>query len=334
MRHRVSVIVPARNEEPYIDACVRSILAQEVDADLEVIVADGYSSDETAKRAADAGAIVVENPGRTTPQGLNCGLAIATGDVILRFDAHSEMMPGYVRACLQALDDDPAAVNVGGWCEVQGVGEWGQAVAAALRSPLGVGNPRLWRQPGAGEGRRYVETTPFGCFRADALRAVGGWNPELIRNQDFELNHRLRLAGGKIVFDPSISFIYRPRESLRALSRQYRQFGWWKAVMLTDSPESIRARQLAPLALLGTAAAALLPSKLGLAGRAGLGAYLGGIALEARRTGAWRVAPVLATIHLSWGIGFLGGAAHALRSRAVRSQPDDASFTSRRTRKA
>jgi len=334
MRHRVSVIVPARNEELYIDACVRSIRAQEVDADLEVIVADGSSADETAKRAADAGAIVVENPGRTTPQGLNCGLAIATGDVILRFDAHSEMMPGYIQACLRALDDDPTAVNVGGWCEVQGVGEWGQAVAAALRSPLGVGNPRLWRRPGEGEGRRYVETTPFGCFRADALRAAGGWNPELIRNQDFELNHRLRLAGGRIVFDPSISFIYRPRESLRALSRQYREFGRWKAVMLTGSPNSIRARQLAPLALVATASAAVLPSKLGRAGRAGLAAYAGGIALAARRTGAWRVAPVLATIHLSWGIGFVGGAAHVLRSRAVRSQPDDTGFTSRRTRRA
>lgn len=317
MRHRVSVIVPARNEAAYIEACVRSICDQEVEADVEVIVADGCSSDDTAARAAGAGAIVVENPRRTTPNGLNRGLAAATGDVILRFDAHSEMMPGYIRACVRALDDDATAVNVGGWCEVQGVGAWGRAVASALQSSLGVGNPRLWRRPRVGDGRRYVETVPFGCFRAGALRAAGGWRPDLIRNQDFELNHRLRVAGGRIVFDPSISFVYRPRESLGALSRQYREFGRWKAVMLAGSPESVRPRQLAPLILVGTALLALTPGKAGRAGRAGGAVYAGAIALEARRAGDWRVAPVLATIHLSWGIGFLIGTTNILRRRTL-----------------
>jgi succinoglycan biosynthesis protein ExoA len=319
MHHRVSVIIPARNEATYIDACVRSIRDQDVDADLEVIVADGSSGDDTAKRAAGAGAVVVENPDRTTPMALNRGLARATGDVILRFDAHSEMMPGYIAACLRALEDDPTAVNVGGWCEVQGIGPWGRAVAAALQSPLGVGNPRLWRRPRVGERRRYVETVPFGCFRADALRATGGWRPDLVRNQDFELNHRLRVAGGKIVFDPSISFVYRPRESLGALSRQYREFGRWKAVMLADSPDSVRPRQFAPLILVATALLALAPGKAGRTGQAGGAVYASVIAVEARRAGDWRVAPVLAAIHLSWGIGFLGGAANILRRRTFQS---------------
>ena len=316
MRHRVSVIVPARNEGPYIDACVRSILEQDVEADIEVIVADGSSEDDTAERAAGAGALVVENPDRTTPIGLNRGLEHATGDVILRFDAHSEMMPGYIQACLRALEDDPTAVNVGGWCEVQGVGDWGRAVAAALQSPLGVGNPRLWRRPGAGERRRYVETVPFGCFRADPLRASGGWRPDLVRNQDFELNHRLRVAGGKIVFDPSIAFVYRPRESLGALSRQYREFGRWKAVMLAGSPESVRPRQFAPLLLVATTSLALVPGRAGRVGRTGGVLYAAAMALEARRAGQWRVAPVLMTIHLSWAIGFLAGTAHVLRRRS------------------
>jgi succinoglycan biosynthesis protein ExoA len=319
MNHRVSVIVPARNEAAYIEACVRSIRDQDVDAEVEVIVADGCSGDETATRAAAAGAIVVENPELTTPMALNRGLALATGDVILRFDAHSEMMPGYIRACLRALDEDPTAVNVGGWCEVQGVGGWGSAVATALQSPLGVGNPRLWRRPRVGEARRYVETVPFGCFRAGALREAGGWRPDLVRNQDFELNHRLRVAGGRIVFDPSISFVYRPRESLGALSRQYREFGRWKAVMLAGSPESVRPRQLAPLILVATALLALAPGRAGRAGQAGSAVYAGAIALEARRSGDWRVAPVLTTIHLSWAIGFLAGAANILRRRTVRS---------------
>jgi succinoglycan biosynthesis protein ExoA len=315
MRHRVSVIVPAWNEAAYIEACVISIREQVVEADVEVIVADGSSSDDTAMRAAGAGAVVVENPERTTPNGLNHGLAAAKGDVILRFDAHSEMMPGYIQACLRALDKDPTAVNVGGWCEVKGISPWGHAVAAALESPLGVGNPRLWRRPSPGEGRLYVETVPFGCFRAEALRRAGGWRSDLVRNQDFELNHRLRLAGGRIVFDPSISFVYRPRESLGALSRQYREFGRWKAVMLAGSPDSIRPRQLAPLLLVGTALLALAPGRAGRAGRTGGAVYTSAIALEARRAGDWRVAPVLAAIHLSWGIGFLVGSARILGRR-------------------
>jgi glycosyltransferase involved in cell wall biosynthesis len=319
MRHRVSVIVPARNEAAYIDACVRSIHAQSVDADLEVIVADGCSSDETAARAAAAGAVVVENPERITPAALNRGLAVASGDVIVRFDAHSEMMPGYIRACLRALDDDPKAVNVGGWCEVRGMGPWGRAVAAALQSPLGVGNPRLWRSPREGEGRRYVETVPFGCFRADALRAAGGWRPDLVRNQDFELNHRLRAAEGRIVFDPSISFVYRPRESLAALSRQYREFGRWKAIMLADAPDSVRARQFAPLLLVATALLTLVPGRTGRISRTGAAVYAGVISLEARRARDWRVAPVLAAIHLSWGAGFVVGTTHALRRRIFRT---------------
>ena len=232
--------------------------------------------------------------------------------MILRFDAHSEMMPGYIRACLRALDDDPTAVNVGGWCEVRGVSPWGRAVAAALESPLGVGNPRLWRRPAPGEGRLYVETVPFGCFRAEALRAAGGWRSDLIRNQHFELNHRLRSAGGRIVFDPSVCFVYRPRESLGALSRQYREFGRWKAVVLAGSPESLRPRQLAPLLLLATSVLALVPGRAGKAGRAGGALYAAALVLEARRARGWRVAPVLATIHLSWGLGFLTGLANVL----------------------
>ena len=129
------------------------------------------------------------------------------------------------------------------------------------------------------------------------------------------MNHRLRVAGGKIVFDPSIAFVYRPRESLGALSRQYREFGRWKAVMLSDSPESVRPRQFAPLMLVGTTLLALVPGRAGRVGRTGGVLYAAAMALEARRAGQWRVAPVLTTIHLSWAIGFLAGTAHVLRRR-------------------
>jgi glycosyltransferase involved in cell wall biosynthesis len=302
----VSVVVPALNEAAHIEDCVTSILAQEIDGELELIVVDGRSNDATAELARARGARVIANPERTTPNALNYGLAAARAPVLLRFDAHSEMGPGYIAACLRALREENGAVNVGGWCEVRGRGSWGRAVAGALASPVGVGNPRLWRRPDRA-ARRDVETVPFGCFPTEALQRLGGWRRDLVRNQDFELNHRLRAAGGRIVFDPDVWFVYRPRESLAALWRQYRQFGAWKAIVLAAAPRSLRPRQLAPLGLLVTAPAALggparRPARVLLA------AYALVVTGEAARLRNWRVAPVLVTIHVAWASGFVDSA--------------------------
>jgi succinoglycan biosynthesis protein ExoA len=305
MPARVSVVIPARDEALHIEACIRSIQAQEVDGGIEIIVADGCSSDSTAEFARAAGAKVVENPERLTPTALNRGLAAAEGDVLVRFDAHSEMAPGYIAACLRALEEEKSAVNVGGWCEVQGAGPWGRAVGAALASPFGVGNSRLWRAPRAGEGRRDVDTVPFGCFPTTKLRDVGGWRADLVRNQDFELNYRLRSAGGRVVFDPEVRFVYRPRESVSALWSQYWHFGRWKATVLAGAPRSVRPRQLAPIGLLATIAAAMLPGPTARPARAGIAAYallLAGVSVRAQN---WRTFPVLVTMHLAWGTGLV-----------------------------
>lgn len=323
MSLRVSVIVPARNEAATIEQCVRSILAQDGAGELEVIVVDGRSDDRTAELARNAGAVVIDNPERTTPTALNRGIAAARADVVLRFDAHSEMAPGYVAACLRALAEEPGAVNVGGWCDVRGRGPWGRAVAAALQSPLGVGNPRLWRRPAA-SGRLDVETVPFGCFPTEAVRRVGGWRPDLIRNQDFELNHRLRAAGGRIVFDPDIRFVYLPRESLGALWRQYWEFGRWKAIVLSRAPSSLRPRQLAPLGLLVTVAASVLPGPQRRPARLALAGYLAAVGIAAARSRNWRIAPVLVAIHLAWGSGFVASASRLAARSARPAQLSDA----------
>ncbi len=305
---RVSVIVPARNEADYIGACVRSIVTQRVRGELEVIVADGRSSDETARLAREAGAIVVDNPLSITPAGLNAALAKARGEVVVRFDAHAVMPPGYVEASVKALDEEPGAVGAGGWRQVEASGPWGRALAAALGSRFGIGNPRLWRRPRPGEGRVDVDTFNLGSWRAEDLRAQGGWSERFVRNQDFELNHRLRRAGGRIVFDPAIWSIYHPRESLRAIARQYWDFGRFKTLMIRTDPRSLRPRQLGPVGLLTAAAAAAMPSRLANPARAALAAYCGVLAIVAARAGGgWRTFPALATIHAAWGAGLLTG---------------------------
>jgi succinoglycan biosynthesis protein ExoA len=316
LQPRVSVIVPARNEADYIGACVRSIVTQQVSGELEVIVADGRSSDETARLAREAGAIVVDNPMRITPTGLNAALAAARGDVVVRFDAHAVMPPGYIEASVQALDQEPGAVGVGGWRQIDASGPWGRAIAAALASRFGIGNPRLWRRPASGESRVDVDTFNLGSWRAEDLRAQGGWSERFVRNQDFELNYRLRRAGGRIVFDPAIWSIYHPRESLRVIARQYWEYGRFKALMVTSHPRSLAPRQLGPVGLLTAAVAAVAPSRLAGPARAAIAAYCGVLTVVAARAGGgWRTFPVLATIHTAWGAGLLTGVATRLAVR-------------------
>lgn len=308
MSPRVSVIVPARNEAATIEECVRSILAQEVEGGLEVVVADGRSTDGTADLARAAGAKVVENRAETTPAGLNAALAAAEGEIIVRFDAHGRMPAGYVAASVRALDEEEGAVGVGGWIAVEPNGPWGRATSAALASRFGIGNARSWRRPDPSQGRLDVETFPLGCWPTESLRALGGWDERLLRNQDYELNYRLRSTGGRIIFDPNVWSYYRPRESLRALARQYWDYGRFKALTVTTAPGSVHPRQAAPVLLLGTAAAATLPNELGWVARRALAGYvllIGGVAVTSR--GGWRTAPALMTIHGVWGAGVLAG---------------------------
>jgi succinoglycan biosynthesis protein ExoA len=319
---RVSVVVPARNEAPNIVACVASILAQEIPGELEVIVADGRSTDDTARLARAAGAVVVDNPRRLTPAGLNAALAAARGEVIVRFDGHAEMPPGYVAACLRALEEEPGAVSVGGWCLIEGKGPWGRALASALASRFGVGNPRPRRPPRAGEGRVDVDGFAFGCWPADVLREHGGWDERFSRNQDFELSYRLRRAGGRVVFDPAIWSVYRPRESLAAIARQYWDYGRFKALAFVTAPRSIRPRQLAPVGLVAAGLLSLAPSGLARPARLSIGLYAALLAaVTARSAGGLRTFPVLATIHASWGTGLLVGLVRIAFSRARPRRP-------------
>ena len=144
----VSVIVPCRNEEDRIENCVRSILDQEpLSGGVEIIVADGISTDKTReilRRMAeeDERLTLIDNPGRIVSTGLNTGISVARGKVILRMDAHTEYAKDYIRRCVEVLEHT-VADNVGGPALTKAKGYVQSAVCAAYHSPFSVGGARF-----------------------------------------------------------------------------------------------------------------------------------------------------------------------------------------------
>ena len=329
----VSIIIPARNEEDNLPAALDAALAQDYAGSVEIIVADGSDTAATAEMLRRRYPTVrrVSNPARTIPAGLNRALREATGEIVVRCDARTVLSPGHVRRAVATLVRTGAA-SVGGRQNVVGATLAGRAFALAARTVLGSGSSRY--RMGKNEGP--TDSVYLGAWFRTKLNAMGRFNPSLLKNQDYELNWRLRRRGDVVWFDPGLSAEYRPRATLRALARQYFDYGWWKAVMLLTHPASMKTRQVAaPLLVLGLA----VSGALALAGATGAAmlpiGYLALLAagflesLRRRRDPlATPLVPVvLATMHLAWGVGFLSSMVRNLRPRRTgkpRSLPRDA----------
>lgn len=317
----VSVIMPVLNEERHLRAAVDRVLAQEYPGTMEVVLAIGPSRDRTravadALAAADERVKVVDNPSGRTPDGLNAGIAASVNPVVVRVDGHAELSEGYIRLAVEELQR-VGADNVGGIMNAQGTTVFEKAVAAAMRSKIGVGNARFHVGGGAGE----ADTVYLGVFRRETLEKAGGYDAHFARAQDWELNHRIREAGGKVWFTPELSVTYRPRGSFKALSDQYLNYGRWRRVVAARHEGTINMRYLAPPAMVaGTTAATLLgfvwrPAWLVPAGYLA-GVVVGGLASSRGEEPAVKalMPAVLSTMHWSWGIGFLTSP-KALRER-------------------
>ena len=304
----VSIIIPARNAEDTLPAALDSALSQDYAGSLEVIVADGSDTSSTVElvRARYPSVRLIPNPNRTLPTGVNRALRDTSSEVIVRCDAHTVLPQGYVTRAVETLERTGAA-NVGGRQEPVGTTLFERAVATALTSRLGAGDAR--HRIGGTEGP--IDTVYLGTYRRDSLDAVGGYDPDLVRSQDSELNWRLRQRGQTIWFDPELVVFYRPRGSLRALAGQYFNNGRWKSVILRRHPASLRVRQLAApmLVLLLVASAILFVSGLPAAALVP-GAYVatilaGSVVLGIRRRTLSLFLPLaLVTMHISWGLGF------------------------------
>jgi succinoglycan biosynthesis protein ExoA len=308
-----SIAIPTRNEERAIRECLEGVLAQDYPRDrYEVLVVDGGSTDRTRAIVTEFAVRLLDNPKRSTPAALNVALEEARGEYLVRVDAHSVPEPGYLRRCIEA-NLELGADLAGGWVEAVGNGPVSRAVAAAFSSPFSMGNPTSWNRPAA---PREVASVPCGSYRVAALRAVGGFDEGQLANQDYEVNYRLRRAGGKLVLLPDVSFRYYARDSFGKLARQFARYGFYKARTMVKHPASVRPRHLVPAAGL-VAGLALVAFSVFSTARwillLALGAYL--VALLAASTVAGRrlgavallLPAVFATMHASWALGNAAG---------------------------
>jgi glycosyltransferase involved in cell wall biosynthesis len=303
--------MPVLNEERHLQEAVGAVLGQDYDGPIEVVLALGPSHDRTDEVAArlceDPRVSSVPNPSGRTPDGLNRALDASRHEVVVRVDGHALLDRRYVRTAVDLLQRTGAA-NVGGLMAAAGTTPFERAVAAAMTSVWGVGASRF--HVGGEEGP--ADTVYLGVFRREWLDRVGGYDSGFVRAQDWEMNHRIRQAGGLVWFSPDLHVDYRPRATLRALGRQYRDYGRWRRVVSRTHSGTVNLRYLAaPTALLGVVVgllgAVLTPWALVLPA-----GYLGVVLVGSVSAG--RGAPVrsklllpavLATMHLSWGFGFL-----------------------------
>jgi succinoglycan biosynthesis protein ExoA len=312
----VSVVIPMRNEAAHIGRCIDSVLAQDYPAErLEVIVVDGDSDDDSAGvlQAYGERVRVLRNPSRIVPSAMNIGIRAARGDIVARVDAHTVLAPDYIRLGVEMLQRT-GADNVGGPMHSIGGGRVGDAIARAMASRFGIG-----AYFHVATEDREVDTVYMGMYRRGVFERIGLFDEELVRNQDDELNYRLRKHGGRIFLTTRMRSHYQNRQCIAALARQFFQYGWWKVRVLQKHPRQMSPRQFVPPLFVGSLVvigvlAPWVPAAAWLCG-ATLTAYGVGLAVAAsavaRRHGWQLFMPVLAafaTMHVCWGTGFLLGA--------------------------
>lgn len=319
--------MPVRDEEKHLAESVARVLHQEYPGGFELILAVGPSRDRTEAiardlAAADSRIIVVPNPSGQISSAMNAAIKAARHGILTRIDGHAMLPDGYLTTAVRTLMETGAA-DVGGWMAAAGITPFQQAVAWAMTSPFGMGAAANHTGGAAGP----AETVYLGVYRREAIEHVGGYDETMLIAEDWELNYRIRAAGGVVWFTPELKVTYRPRSTLRALARQQFRYGRWRRVVARRYPETVNPRYLAAPVVTALNAAGLA---LGLAGVIGAAAgsaafvpylslgfvvpavYLAGVtgvaALFARDQAASvraRVPLVLAAMHTCWGAGFL-----------------------------
>lgn len=327
----VSVIIPCYNEERFIGKALHNLADQYDNERYEIIVVDGISSDRTREVIADfmqarpeISVRLVDNPDRSIPKALNLGIVEARGDIILRMDAHAVPSLGYVRRCVDLVKAGDAAV-VGVLCRVSPGADtlMARAIAMAVSHPFGIGDAKYRLRNGKGS-QEPVDTVAFGAFHKALWQELGGFDEDLLTNEDYDFNYRVRDREGVVLLDRSEYCDYFARSTLKEIATQYFRYGGWKARMVRLHPRSIKWRHMAAPAFVASivllAAAGLVWSFAWRLLGFELATYLlfalafGGQIARRSDGGLLMVLlmpVVFLIIHLTWGSSFLLGLARS-----------------------
>ncbi len=243
----ISVVIPVYNEEKYIAGCIESLLKQTYPKEcIEIIFVDGNSQDKTKEIINSYSEKypyirVLDNPKKIVPISMNIGIRDSKGEYIVRLDAHAEYEYDYIEKCVYYLDTTDAD-NVGGCAITKGRGFMGDAISAMCSSKFGVGNSRFRTE----QVSAYVDTVPFGAFRREVFDKVGLYDERLVRNQDNELNFRIRKNGGKIFLAKDIIFSYYCRDTVKGISKMAVQNGTWNIITSKLCPGTMGLRHFIP----------------------------------------------------------------------------------------
>ena len=337
----VSFVMPVLNERSYLRRAVETVLEQEVHGPVEVVLALGPSSDGTTQLAQELAAedpriVLVDNPAADIPVGLNAAIRASSHPTIVRVDAHSELAPGYTERALATLARTRAG-NVGGVMRADGRTPFQRAVARAYNSRIGLGGGAYH----GGEREGEAESAYLGVMRRSVIEEVGLFDESIRRGEDWELNLRIRGAGYRVWFDPTLSVTYWPRESWTRLVRQFFATGTWRGELVRRYGLSNSLRFFAPPALVLAVLVAVVVGVLQLTvlgsipliwavlSYGAVAAYVLLILVVAIGPGGgrglrdklWTLA-VLPTMHLSWGTGFLVGLARGAHDTVDTSRLD------------
>ena len=321
--------MPVRNEAGWIERSLGAVLGQDYPADrFEVLVADGGSNDSSAEILAgfasrDPRVRLIANPDRIVATGLNRAIRSARGSVIARVDAHTVLANDYLRCGIDALERT-GADNVGGPMVTSGGGAVGEAVSLAMGSRLGIGATFHFA-----ENEHESDTTYMGMWPRAVLERVGLFDEELVRNQDDELNYRIRASGGRIIVSPLLRSRYQNRQSWAALVKQFFEYGLWKVRLLQKHPGQMNVRHFIPpafdlLLMIAFVAAPFYAAsgRLAVAAFTGYLLVMAGVSLAQGSgvAGRARLLAAFVAIHHSWALGFLVGLLR-FSGRWLRSEP-------------
>lgn len=247
---RVSVIIPLLNEEQYISELLRCLKNQDYNPEeVEFLFLDGGSSDSTNSIIISSSELkhyyIIPNPNRTQAWAMKTGVEHAKGDIIIRLDAHADFPSDYISECVKGLEAG-LGDNVGGYAVTKGKGRLGRTIAKLLSSKFGVGNSQFRTSVSSG----LVDTVPFGCFYKEYLEKIGGFDTRFDRNEDNEINYRIRKLGGNVYLSDTIHFTYYCRNTLRGLCQYAKSNGLWNVITMKLVPGSMGIRHFVPLAFL------------------------------------------------------------------------------------